>query len=359
MPQSPRPQTSISPACAPDAAGVVEPTTLDPALIGRQIAFQDIPVVDLQNLIDGSDETAVAKRLGWAAEHVGFLYVANHGVPQDLIDRMFEMSQRFFAQPLDAKTALHIRQSTVHRGYFPTFEENTDPDLTADLKEGFDLGRHLEPDDPEVMSGLPLHGPNQWPTTPAGFRETADAYFAALTTLGHAILRGFAMSLDLPSDFFEDKINRPLAQLRLLHYPPQAGFIKSRTMGCGAHTDYGCLTILAQDPNGGLQVRNAAGDWISAPPVPGTFVINLGDQMARWTNGRFAATPHRVINTSGKERYSMPFFFDPNFETWIDPLESCVTEERPALFQRVQAGPYLMSRFDATFAYRKTPSAGA
>ena len=115
--------------------GVMEPTTLDPALIGRQIAFQDIPLVDLSALIDGSDEVAVAERLGWAAEHVGFLYVSNHGVPQDLIDQMFEMSRRFFAQPLEAKTALHIRQSSVHRGYFPTFEENTDPDLTADLKE--------------------------------------------------------------------------------------------------------------------------------------------------------------------------------------------------------------------------------
>ena len=341
-------QTSV-----PAPADLPEPMTLDPALIGRQIAFQDIPLVDLSALIDRSDEGSVAERLGWAAEHVGFLYVSNHGVPQDLIDRMFKMSQRFFAQPLETKTALHIRNSSVHRGYFPTFEENTDPDLTADLKEGFDMGRHLEPDDPDVRRGLPLHGPNQWPDTLEGFRETADAYFTTMRGLGQEILRGFAIALDLPPDFFEAKVDRPLAQLRLLHYPPQGGFVESKTMGCGAHTDYGCLTILAQDPNGGLQVRNAAGDWISAPPVPGTFVINLGDQMARWTNGRFAATPHRVINISGKERYSMPFFFDPNFETWIDPLDSCVTETRPAMFQRVQAGPYLLSRFDATFSYRK------
>ena len=326
---------------------------LDEDLIGRRLAFEEISIIDIAGLVDGSDEVGVATRLGQAAEEVGFLYVANHGVPDTLVQGMFAASKAFFDRPLDEKSALHIRNSPVHRGYFPLFEENTDPNLTADLKEGFDIGRDLGPDDPDVIKGLPLHGPNQWPSAPTDFKATADAYFSAVATLSRRIMRGFAIALDLAPDFFEDKVDRPLAQLRLLHYPPQSGYIQSETLGCGAHTDYGCLTVLAQDPNGGLQVMNAAGDWIAAPPVPGTFVINLGDQLARWTNGRFSATPHRVINTSGRERYSMPFFFDPNFETMIECLPGCRKPGEAPKFAPVQAGPYLLSRFDATFNYRQ------
>jgi len=341
-----------------DAGNVAAETHLDPELAGQLVAFDEIPVIDLAPLIDGSDEAAVAAALGRAAETVGFLYVRNHGVPQDLIDGMFAAAKAFFDQPEAEKARFHIRNSSVHRGYFPLFEENTDPGLTADLKEGFDIGRDLGPDDAKVAAGIPLHGPNQWPDAPDGFKATADAYFAAVRGLARRILRGFAIALDLDPDFFEDKTNEPLAQLRLLHYPPQQGHIQSRTLGCGAHTDYGCLTVLAQDPNGGLQVRNAAGEWIAAPPIPGTFVINLGDQLARWTNGRFSATPHRVINVSGKERYSMPFFFDPNFETWIECLPTCRVPGEEPKFPAVQAGPYLISRFDATFDYRKEPATG-
>jgi isopenicillin N synthase-like dioxygenase len=340
-------------------AGPLDEERLAPGLGGRIVAFDEIPVIDLTALLDHTAPQAAvqatAEALGRAAERVGFVYISGHGVPDALTAEMFDISRRYFDQPLEIKLAQHIRNSPNHRGYFPLFEENTDPDLTADLKEGFDMARDLDGDAPEVRAGLPLHGPNQWPDSPETFKPVAQRYFAEMTRLGHAIMRGFALALDLPEDFFEDKIDRPLAQLRLLHYPPQAGHIQAETLGCGAHTDYGCLTILAQDPNGGLQVQNAAGEWIAAPPIPGTFVINLGDQLARWTNGRYSATPHRVINTSGRERYSMPFFFDPNFETVIECLPGCLAPNEPPRFPPVQAGPYLMSRYDATFSYRKDP----
>jgi isopenicillin N synthase-like dioxygenase len=334
-------------------------TTVADGLVGRAVAFQEIPIVDVGALVDGSDPEAVAEALGHAAATVGFVYVRNHGVPADLRAAMMAEAERFFAQPLETKNALHIRNSKIHRGYFSLFEENTDPGLTADLKEGLDIGRELGPDDPEVRRGLPLHGPNQWPTDLPGFRTTTDAYFTAMRSLAETLMRGFALALDLTPDFFADKIDQPCASLRLLHYPPQEGQIEAKTMGCGAHTDYGCLTILAQDANGGLQVRNSAGEWIAAPPVPDTFVINLGDQMARWTNGRFQATPHRVINTSGRERYSMPFFFDPNWDALIEALPGTVPSGEAPKFAPVLAGPYLQSRFDDTFAYRKTEAAKA
>lgn len=339
-------------------SGALAEIELSEDLKGREVAFDRIPIIDISALVDGSNEAGVAARLRDAAERVGFLYVTGHGIPQTMIDGMFAQAQTFFDRAEEEKMAVHIGKWPVHRGYFPLFEENTDPAMTADLKEGFDIGRDLGADDPEVLAGLPLHGANQWPQGDSAFRETADAYFNALCRLGERLMRGFAIALDLEPDFFADKIDRPLAQLRLLHYPPQSGHVEARTIGCGAHTDYGCVTILAQDANGGLQVRNTEGEWISAPPVPGAFVVNLGDQMARWTNGRFQATPHRVINVSGKERYSMPFFFDPNWEAEIACLPNCEVPGEAPKFAPVLAGPYLQSRFDATFTYRQEKAEG-
>jgi len=328
--------------------------TLDEGLRARLTAFTEIPLVDVSAL-GGPGEAEVAGRIGRAAEEVGFLYVTGHGIPEATREAAFDAARRFFALPEARKLPLHISNSPVHRGYFPLFEENTDPTLTADLKEGFDLARDLPADDPDVLAGKPLHGANVWPDEALvpGFRAAIETYYGALRRLGERLMRGFALALDLPPDWFADKIDRPLAQLRLLHYPPQGGHVTARTLGCGAHSDYGCLTILAQDAVGGLQLLNAAGDWVEAPPLPGTFVINLGDQMARWTNGRFAATKHRVINASGRERYSLPFFFDPNFDTRVEVLPSCLAPGETPRFAPVLAGEYLLSRYDDTFSYRQ------
>ncbi len=321
-------------------------------LRARDIPFSAIPLIDLAGLAAPGGRARIAAEIGRACRDVGFLYIVNHGVPQALRDAAFAEAARFFALPLERKMALHIRRSPAHRGYFPLFEENTDPALTADLKEGFDLARDLPADHPDVLAGLPLHGPNVWPADLPGFRETIEAYYAAMMRLADTLMATFAVSLDLPEGYFRPMLDQAMGALRLLRYPPQDGSVTARTLGCGAHTDYGCLTILAQDANGGLQVQNAAGDWVAAPPVPGAFVINLGDQMARWTNGVFAATPHRVINLSGRERYSIPFFFEPNFHAVISCLETCRTPDHPPRFADVVAGDYLVSRFNDTFAYR-------
>ena len=328
--------------------------TLAAGLEGKRVPFQSIPVVELAPLLAETDKAAVAEAVGRACREVGFFYIAGHGVPPALVTRAFAEVRRFFALPDERKMAVHMRGSPCHRGYYPLFEENTDPDLTADLKEGFDIALELGPDDPDVIAGKPLHGPNQWPEDLPGFRETLEDYYAAMRQLARRLLRAFALGLDIPEDFFEDKVDKPLAQLRTLHYPPQAGHIEAETLGCGAHTDYGCLTILAQDDVGGLQLCNSAGEWIAAPPIPGTFVVNIGDQMARWTNGLFAATRHRVINTSGRERYSLPFFFDPNYDTVVECLDTCRDAEHPPKYPPVTAGEYLLERFDATYSYRQS-----
>lgn len=339
----------------PSAAG----TTLADGLAGRQIPFDSVPVIDLEALLTDPGHGPTAVAIGEACRTVGFFYVRNHGVPQPLIDATFAEARRFFAEPLEAKMAIHIARSPHHRGYFPMFEENTDPNLTADLKEGFDMALDLPVDDPHVQAGVPLHGPNVWPEGLPEFKPTLERYYGEMRRLAGRMMRAFAVALELEPEFFEAKISKPLAQLRVLHYPPQRGHVEEKTLGCGAHTDYGCLTILAQDDVGGLQLLNSAGQWIAAPPIPGTFVINIGDQMARWTNDCFAATQHRVINTSGRERYSVPFFFDPNFDTLVECLPSCQTPEEPPRYPPIRAGEHLLNRFNATFAYRRSTDPGS
>lgn len=322
----------------------------------REIPFHAIPLIDMGPFIDGSDRAGVAERIGAACRNAGFLYLVNHGIPVSLIDGAMAEARRFFALPAELKLALHINKSRAHRGYFPLFEENTDPTQHADFKEGFDLARDLSPSDPDVVRGKPLHGPNVWPADLPGFRATIESYYAALTRLSETLMEAFALSLDLEAGYFRSMIDQAMGALRLLHYPPQAATDVNNAVGCGAHTDYGCLTILAQDANGGLQVQNTQGEWIAAPPIPGAFVINLGDQMARWTNDVFAATPHRVINLSGRERYSMPFFYEPNYDAVIRCLETCRSPEDPPKYADVVAGDYLVSRFNDTFSYRGAES---
>ncbi|MEM7653664.1 MAG: 2-oxoglutarate and iron-dependent oxygenase domain-containing protein [Pseudomonadota bacterium] len=338
-------------------AGIEESgVILEAGLQGQRVSVDEIPVVDMSAFTDPGSRDPVAlhkmvQDLDFACRNVGFFYVKNHGVSAEQMSAIFDVARGFFAREEAEKNALHIKNSPYHRGYFPYFEENTDPTMTADLKEGFDIGREVPVTDPDVVAGKPLHGPNQWPDDDGTFRSVCDSYFAAMNGLAHRILRGMALALELDEDYFVDRTQKPLAQLRLLHYPPQAGTVVERTLGCGAHSDYGTLTILLQDSVGGLQLQNANGEWIEAPPIPGTFIINVGEQMARWTNDRFPATLHRVINRSGKERYSVPFFFDPDYDTMVETLPSCLEPGEPVRYPPISSGDHLMSRLSETFSY--------
>ncbi len=328
---------------------------LSHGLEAKQIPFESIPVIDFEAM-HGGDRTvqqAVADALCRACVQVGFFYVKNHGVPQAVIDQAFAQSRQFFGRSLDEKMQVHISKSPNHRGYVPLLEENTDPTADGDLHEALDFALDVPAHDPDVLAGKSLYGPNVWPAGLPGFREPIDRYYWELYELGRKIFRAFALTLNLPDDFFETKISKPLAQLRLLHYPPQMGAINEKQIGIGAHSDYECFTILGQEDVPALQVLNSAGEWISAPPIPGTFIVNIGDQMARWTNDLFSSTVHRAINCSGRERYATAYFFGPNYDTIIDTLPSCITPDNPAKYAPVTTGDYILSRFNETFAYRK------
>jgi len=340
---------------------VQEPTSdlrqLDPTLVAERVALDAIPLIDFGPFRAGDEAArkAVALQLGEACRNIGFFYVVNHGVPAATIQGALDAAKRFFAQPAEAKREIAIENSKCHRGWFQLGGENLDPAKqkeAGDLKEGIKIGRDLALDHPLVRAGLPLHGPNQWSSMP-GFKAAMQDCYGALSGLGRQIMRGFALALELRETFFDKWLTGPMATLGPLHYPPQKGPISEARLGAGAHTDFGCLTILWQDMAGGLQVKNTAGRWIDALPVEGSFVVNIGDMMARWTNDLFTSTYHRVINTSGRDRYSMPFFFDPDFNADLTALPTCVGPDRPARYPATTGGQYLLDRIDETFAYHR------
>lgn len=311
------------------------------SIASRQTAFSEIPMIDIAALVDGSDAEGVARTIGKVCEEVGFFYVKNHGVPQDLIDRMYASTKEFFELPQETKDRLHVANSgPTLRGYIPPYGENADPKKSRDLKEVFDFGV----DQDEVS---PFFGPNPMPseTELPGFSKTCDEYHDAMIALARKLVSAFAISLDLPADYFEQMQRNPITIQRLLHYPSQEGDVTEAEIGIGAHTDYGFLTILSQDAVGGLQVRNSEGEWISAPPVEGAFVINIGDLVQTMTNGRYSSTVHRVINTSGVARYSIPFFIDLDYDAVVETLPTCVSAENPATGTPFTCGEYKYGRF--------------
>lgn len=325
---------------------------LDDKLRDKRENFDSIPVIDVAPLLDGSDKMGVAKQIRWALSNAGFMYVKNHGVAQSFVDDVFDVTRRFFELPMADKMALHVSKSDVAlRGYIEPFGENTDPGKTRDLKECFDIG-------PERASlEGPFFGPNQWPSGFPQFQELVYGYHQKMVTLSKQLLRGIALSLDLPETHFEAIMKDPISIQRLLHYPPQNGIADKDIIGIGAHTDYGNLTILAQDDVGGLQVMNREGNWVDGTPIRGAFVINIGDLIQKLTNDIYLANMHRVINTSGRERYSIPFFIDADFEAVIAPLPSCVSEANPQRYQPVTCGAHKFGRFVASYAHLQKPAA--
>jgi len=325
------------------------------ARTARLTAFTEIPVVDLGPLASGAEGVGqVAEAVGRHSTEVGFFYVRNHGVAQSSIDKLLAVARRFFA--LSDPQKMQIRVNALHRGYVNPGQAILSAKARPDLKESFVWGLELPPDDPDVRAGKTLMGPNVWPEEVPELRDAVDGYFQAVMRCGLILLRAFAVSLDLPETFFTERYRRPLARGAVLHYPPQPDWMPEDQFGTSAHTDYGCVTLLWQDAVGGLEVRNKRNEWIPAPPIPGTFVVNLGDFMARWTNDRFASTPHRVRNRSGVERFSMPVFFDPDYDTVVECLPSCQGPGEPSRYPATTCGAYIKSRFDDVFVYRQRES---
>ncbi|MBB2772729.1 UNVERIFIED_ORG: isopenicillin N synthase-like dioxygenase [Mycolicibacterium obuense] len=305
-----------------------------------------MPTVDISGLQsdDRAEHERVAADLGAAARDVGFFYISGSGIDESLFDRMLAATKEFFALPLEEKMRTYIGLSRCHRGYVPVGEEGVEQD-TPDFKEAFDTALDLPADDPDYLAGNPMLGPNAWPDLP-GFAESVTAYYTAVLEVGQRLLWAFAIALGEDPDVFTRHATKTPSQLRLVHYPhnPDA----EDRMGIGAHTDYECFTLLKPTAPG-LEVLNGAGEWIDVPPVPGTFVVNIGDMLELWTNGAFVATSHRVRKVK-EERYSFPLFFNVDYHTEVKPLPQFAPRDdrpRPAL----RAGEHLFAQTAQSFAY--------
>ena len=311
----------------------------------------DLPLIDVGALASPNpgDWQAVSREIDFALRSWGFLYVVNHGISEAQISNAFGLAKALFDLPLERKRAIDIRGSRWHHGWGGIGVEQLEDGVPGDLKESFDMGRHLELDDPLTQRGLMVYGPNQYPDIP-GWREAVEAHYEMMLDLGLRMLGAVAVALQLPPDFFSSKFKNTVSVLRFLHYPPASERTSADQLGAGAHSDYGCMTLLVQDNVGGLEVLSPENRWIRATPMAGSFVVNIGDMMALWTNDRYRATKHRV-QSAQTHRYSIPFFVEPDYDTRVEVIPSCIPAGTAPRYEPVISGEYLMSRFAATYEH--------
>ncbi|HMK78432.1 MAG TPA: 2-oxoglutarate and iron-dependent oxygenase domain-containing protein [Xanthobacteraceae bacterium] len=316
----------------------------------RAASADEMPILDLTALTAGGDIKPIAQRMRHACLTTGFFYVANHGIPQAVIDHLFATTKRYFDLPMEQRLT-HRMDERFRRGFMPQ-GINQHPGFAPDLKESYEIGVDLPLSDPDVAAGLPLHGPNRWPAECPWLREAAEAYFNQAQALGKRLLKVCAVSLDMPEDYFLQFCVKPMVQMRLFHYPPQEPMSDEKAFGVAPHTDYGMITLLLQDPIGGLELKKRDGEWVSAPFVPGTLVINIGDLFQRWTNDIYTSNQHRVINRTGKERYSVPMFFNLDYQSVVACLPTCQSAATPAKYEPIKSGDYLVGRFRDVQKYK-------
>lgn len=302
----------------------------------NQMSVPKLPVIDLS----GPNEIDTAAAIGQACRAQGFFYITGHGVDPALRSAVFNAAAGFFALPPTEKEAVAYHDVGSNRGYTALGGESLDPALPGDVKESFNIG--IEP-----SSAPDRLYPGPWPDLP-GFRPVMQRYFTAMLDLGGRLHRMFARDLGLDPTYFDRFIDRPLATLRLLHYPSQSA---PSSFGAAPHTDYGNLTLLDQDDTGGLEVQTRDGMWIDAPPLAGALLCNIGDCMMRWSNDIYVSTPHRVINRSTRPRYSVAFFHDPNPDAWVACLPTCTTTENPPRYTPITAAAHITARLARSRAH--------
>lgn len=315
----------------------------------RPMQPDSIPVIDISPLSNGTDPQSVAVALQAASTGLGFIYIRGHGIPDEVIRAARATAFRFFKSSDAEKSSVLI--SPKHRGWLKPGAAKMGDDAKADLKESFiwghqDAAGHTDEDHP-------LRGENQWPDFLPGMDQIAMSYFSYAHKVAFDLMRGFAIGLGLPEDFFMRTADRPLSRASYVYYPAQDESCGEEQFGVAPHTDFGVLTVLCQDDTGGLQVQDVNGDWIHAPPIEGTLIVNVADLLARWTGGAYKSTPHRVVNRSGRERLSLVLAFDPNPETLIDPSQ--INDGVGTNIQdKITCGDYLQWRFAKAFSYRDT-----
>ncbi len=318
----------------------------------RALTIEDanLPVVDLGGLFTGDpeDKAKVAEKLGEAARTSGFFYITNHGIPQDQIDDLFAASKAFHEKPRSFKMKYWSGFTTHHRGYVPFEENGSDFPKSINFNEAWDMSYEAPADHPDYLAQWRMTGPNIWPDIP-GWKDTVAGYYDAAFNLGLRLLDALALELGVDTEELTQHITYPTSQLRLLRYLENDMPATKELVGIAAHSDFECFTILLTG-SAGLQVMNADDVWIEAPPLPGCFVVNIGDIFETWSGGQFKSTQHRVTNI-GQERYSMPLFFGLDYHTIVQPLEKFRTPETLEKYPPMKAGDHLMRMSVNAFRY--------
>ena len=321
----------------------------------QPIDADEVPVIEIARLRNGADPEGVGAELARVATEVGFFYVRNHGVDDAVVERARSTAFEFFRMPEEAKRAAGTNR--FHHGYLKPGSTKMYDDARLDLKESFNWGIELDgisgvAPDPGTAPANPLLGPNVWPAAMPELKAGIYPYFEAASACAEDLLRGFALVAGLDAEHFIRLRDRPVSRGSLQYYPPQPKGAEEDQFGVAPHTDFGVLTVLCQDAIGGLEIQLRTGEWAAMPPIPGTLVMNIGDLLERWSNGRYRSTVHRVINASGCERLSLVLAYDPNFETLVDPRALCADGETPR-YEPIICGDYLLWRFGKAFSYRQ------
>ena len=319
----------------------------------NKLIFNGIPIIDIAPLVIPDHNKKLIRRTSEeirdACRSVGFFYIKNHQIPQSHIDYMISLIHEFFNLSLEEKMKIHIRKSDIYRGYTPLGKELTNDKY--DWHECVDFGLDLESNDPDINNGKNLVGPNQWPENQHNFKKSLENHWKLMIVLGRRITQGLSISLGLPKNYFSPFMNKSHSYMRVSNYPPIENKKKENIgHGIGSHIDYGFLTILLQDNISGLEIKNSNSEWFSAPIIPDTFLINIGHMIQRWTNDYYRATIHRVVSPKDKARCSIPFFFEPNFDTVVKPLEKFCSEDNPARYKPMHFGNYLERTFKTSYS---------
>lgn len=309
-----------------------------------------LPVIDISGLYSGDPaaKAEVASALGHAARTSGFFYITEHGIDPDLIDAIFAASRAFHEKPRSFKMRYWSGFSTNHRGYVPFEENGADFPKSINFNDAWDMSFEAPADHPDYLAKWRMTGPNIWPDIP-GWKDTVSTYYDAIFGLGLKLLDALALELGVDPEDLLQHITHPTSQLRMLRYIPNDMPATKDLVGIDAHSDFECFTILLQG-GPGLQVMNADDEWIEAPPLPGCFIVNIGDIFETWSGGRFKSTQHRVVNT-GRERYSFPLFFGLDYHAVVEPLEQFRTPETIAKYPPMKAGEHLARMSIKAFRY--------
>ena len=324
--------------------------------------IQDIPVIDIAPFFgkNSNDRIRLGKEVDQACREVGFFSIINHGIDTELLSSLKDEARKFFSLPSAEKLLTPRPAPHVLRGYSPILEESLYSTIGVenmeDLKESFTFGNpDVDPEDPYYFTQNAIEGghfvPNAWPNRPGNFGNIMEEFYRKMNGLAVDMHKIFALALDLEEDYFASMIDKPFSMARVINYPAQTIPPEANQIRAGEHTDYDNLTfLLAEEDTGGLQVRGLDGNWITVPITDNAFIVNIGDIMMRWTNDRWLSNRHRVINppadqANDKDRLSVVYFCEPNYDAMVECVPTCQSEDLPAKYAPIAAGDYVAQKF--------------